>query len=542
VNAPPATWRGDVTVSIDPEKIDAIFAPLDQSHRPGGVVGIAVNGKPVYRKGFGLADMDAQQVLTPSTRLRVGSVSKQFTCLAYMLLCEEGKARADDPLELYLPELHRVTHGVTIRQLMTHTSGLRDVYNIFCRFNDSRAHYAGPAQRVTSADLLELYRDIDDVEDAPGSVWTYNNGCYLLLSAVIERITGERLESTLADRVFGPIGMHDTLLLRSDTQFIGNRGSQHVVSPTGGFERMYWGVDNYLGGGAALSTVDDLLRWLAHMDRPTVGRAETWREMRAAHKLANGAETGYGLGLSIDRYRGVETLSHAGGAFGGGAQVLKVPAVGLDIAILINRQDAYGPAFTRRILDTCLQGLETVPRPETFPPASGTFRSHTCGRVMQLFARDGRQLVSIDGLDLPFERVSGGELRSEGWTLRLIGSRSNPQALHFDRGGSIDELIRIESVDSLPGDLILGRYHSAALDTRAAICAESRELLLRTRGRFGSVTYRLAPLAVGIWRAQCVDVFRGVGVPAGVLTFTTDHMSFRFSSGTTSRLRFDRCP
>src|SRR5262245_34637843 len=110
-------------VIFDEKKIDAIFASYNQCHLPGMAVGIAVRGKPVYRKGFGLASLELPLVLTPATRIRIGSTSKHFTCLAYLLLCEEGRAAIDDPLGKHLPEVHPIARAVTMRQLMGNISG-----------------------------------------------------------------------------------------------------------------------------------------------------------------------------------------------------------------------------------------------------------------------------------------------------------------------------------------------------------------------------------------------------------------------------------
>src|ERR1700758_395772 len=137
-------------VEFDEAQIDAIFAAVNQCHLPGVAVGIAIRGRPVYRKGFGLASMELPVVLSPSTRMRIYSTTKHFTCLAYMLLCEEGKADIDDPIGKYVPELHSIARGVTAGQLMGNTSGLRDVYDIGYQFS-------GTGKRVTSAQLLALY-------------------------------------------------------------------------------------------------------------------------------------------------------------------------------------------------------------------------------------------------------------------------------------------------------------------------------------------------------------------------------------------------
>src|ERR1700730_13922699 len=115
-----------MTIAFDQTKIDAIFADLDQCHWPGAAVGIAIGGKPVYRRGFGVARMELPGGLSPGIRMRIASTTKHFAALAYMLLCEDGKATIDDPIGKYLPELHPVTHAVTMRQLMGHVGGLRD--------------------------------------------------------------------------------------------------------------------------------------------------------------------------------------------------------------------------------------------------------------------------------------------------------------------------------------------------------------------------------------------------------------------------------
>jgi CubicO group peptidase (beta-lactamase class C family) len=120
----------DILTRFDSTKIDRIFAPLDQCREPGAAVAIAIGGTPVYRRGFGLANMELPILIGPAMRMRIGSITKHVTCLAYMLLCEQGRAGIDDPIEKHVPEIHPIAHGVTMRQLMGHTSGLRDILSI----------------------------------------------------------------------------------------------------------------------------------------------------------------------------------------------------------------------------------------------------------------------------------------------------------------------------------------------------------------------------------------------------------------------------
>src|SRR6185437_5764751 len=290
-------------VSIDEQAIDAIFSDLDQSHLPGAVVGVALKGRPVYRKGFGLASMELPVLLSPQTRLRIYSITKQFTCFAYLLLCEEGKAKLDDSVGRYLPELHPIARRATMRQLMSHTSGLRDV----C---DLRWFFSGIKSVVPAQELLACYRDVSDVNCAPGVSWSYNNGGYHLLSNVIEKIAEQPLEEVLRKRIFEPMGMGNTLLRRTDSDFVPNSATMHMLTADGRYERRYL-PGELMGEGGIVSTVEDMLRWQA-----LVRSTDTWTLMSTVQKLNDGSETGYGFGLFRHCYHGVDTIFHTGGGLG----------------------------------------------------------------------------------------------------------------------------------------------------------------------------------------------------------------------------------
>jgi CubicO group peptidase (beta-lactamase class C family) len=203
------------------------------------------------------------------------------------------------------------------------------------------------------------------------------------------------LEEVLRERVFVPIGMHATMLRRFDTDFVSNSATLHMTRPGGGYIKSYLGCA-IAGEGGIVSTVDDMLRWLAHMDAPVVGSSATWAAMRTPQKLTNGVPTDYGLGLVIERYRGVELVSHSGGGMGGNSMMIKVPAAGLDLIVFVNRGDVDAPVLADRVLDECLPGLDKVGK-WSRALASGTFRSPKSGRVIQLLAQDGRQVCRWTG-------------------------------------------------------------------------------------------------------------------------------------------------
>jgi D-aminopeptidase len=531
-----------VKVRFEEEAIDSIFRPLDQNRLPGAAVGIALGGKTIYRKGFGLANMELPVVLTPNIRMRIYSTTKHFTCLVYMLLCEEGRADMDEPIGRHLPDLHPVTQNATARQLMGNNSGLRDACEI-------RWLFSGTDRGIPSEDLLSLYKDIDDANCAPGTTWCYNNGGYQLLSAVIERIEGRPLEDVFRARVFEPAGMCDSMLRRCDTDFVPNSASMHTKGITGHYQRTY--LPGALAGeGGIVSSIDDMLRWLSHMDHPIVGSEATWSQLKTPQILRNGVSSGYGLGLVRSRYRGIETLSHSGGGLGASSQMLKVPSAGLDVIVMMNRPDVSSVDLVNRILDACLPDLLPVDEPTELAIGDGVFGCASTGRVIQLSAappnhpriKEGRPMVAVNGLDIPVQPDNRGVLRPVGSLEHLKlefvpqGDPRRPASIVFSDFGNLTQLTRLSSENEPAPEEIGGRYRSDTTQTEVAIVNTPEGLRLHSTGRFGAAHYKLEALAQGVYRCRSTDLFPW----GGVLLFDRDGGGFRFSSYQTWALRFRR--
>lgn len=519
--------------AFEPKAIDAIFSALDQGQCAGAAVGVAIRGEPVYRKGFGLAHMELPVALSSTIRMRIGSVTKHFTCLAYLLLCEASQADLDDPVGRYLPELHPSCHAVTIRQLMGHLSGLFDIHDVCFQFS-------GLGRAVSSDELLRRYRTLGQVNAAPGTRWLYNNGAYLILSAVIERVTAQSLEDVFRTRIFEPAGLHDTLLRRWDSDFVPNSATLHLPTTDGRFSKIYMGTA-LAGEGGVVSTIDDMLRWLAQMDAPIVGSAATWAAMKTPLTLPNGVSTGYGLGLMTETYRGAELLHHSGGVLAGNSEMLKVPAANLDVVVIANRGDVWAPLLARQVLDACLPGLAPIETRDTPLRPRGVFRSAMTGRVLQLLDTEAGADASIDGLDLSVETDSQGVLRPAGivsylrQALTMIGDPDAPHSVSLDDYGEVDELVRQPPSLARAVD-VCGRYRCDVIDTLATIEEEKDGVVLRAEGWFGAVDYALEPIAERLWRARSSPVpFFG-----GVLTL--GEADFQFSTNRTLGLRFRRLP
>lgn len=517
--------------TLDPKAIDAIFADIDQTQLPGVAIAVAIDGRPVYRKGFGLASIELPVALGPQMRMRIGSETKHFACLAYMLLCEEGLADLDDAIGKHIPELNETNRHVTMRQLMGHTSGLRDIYAITMTFH-------GTGRPATDADLLAYYSTIDDVEFAPGTRWSYNNGAYMLVGIAIERITGQPLADVLRTRIFEPVGMSDTLLRPWDSDFIPNSATLHMINQQGEFTRDYMGMEISAAGGM-VSTMDDMLRWLKHMDAPVVGTAETWELMKAPHRLANGTSTGYGLGLITVPYRGVETLSHSGGVMGGNSQMVKVPSAGLDISIATNRADLNSLDLANLVIEACVEGLDPVAEAPKAEVRDGVFLSGRDGAVIELTVKDGAQLVGIDGAPgIPMTPDAEGALQLPQFMSfmkqHIVCGENAIRMIDF---GNEDELVAIGREPGATLGAFAGEYVSDALDVRLVVSDDGEGPRLRTVGRHGAADFKLEPVNAHIWKAATLGPFAMLGF---ILTFDVDGNGATARGGRMVNVRFRR--
>jgi D-aminopeptidase len=362
-------------------KLDELFQPWNRSDAPGFIVGVAHRGRSVYRRGFGLASVQQGQANMPQTRMRIGSTTKHFTCLSALLLAEEGRLDIDAPLRRYLPELAGISGEPTLRECMLHTSGLRDPNDLLLLLlNKTWNHYPAPGH------LLQLAPRFATLNFPRGERMIYCNQGYHLLSHVIERVSGQALGDFLRERILAPLGMHDTALLASDHALLPRLADLHLKDGDG-WRRGLFPSEELLGEGGMVSTVDDMLAWLAHLRSPakTVGSARSWEQMLGKPRYGSGAQGDYCLGLLREDWRGIEIVHHAGGTIGGNSQMLTVPAHELDLILLCNRNDASAPAMANRIVETLLgDALQPANTPTPRPGLLGRWYAPESHRLIGL--------------------------------------------------------------------------------------------------------------------------------------------------------------
>lgn len=495
--------------------VDALFAPFGRTDAPGCVVGIALGGRVVYRKAFGLASVQHGVANTPRTRMRIGSTSKHFTCLAALLLAEEGKLDLDAPASVALPDLTLPTlRGMpTLRQFMHHTSGWRCALDLAMLGN-------GMALMPTGWMPAAAARQ-QGVNFAPGTGQIYNNVGYHLLSMAIDRAAGMPLEAFLRERVFVPLGMDDTEGIPSDHTVTPERASNHVPGPGGGWRHALMMTEEIRGEGNIVSTLDDMLRWLAHLRGPKrVGGDATWAQMFEPATLANGHRTPYAMGLMRNDYRGAEVIHHAGGVAGGNSDMLTVPAHQLDIALMTNGLPVGMRDLTPKIVDLLLadQLGPEEPRAELarFQHLVGTRYRGRSGLAIGFGAAGDRLGLSVmdnppfeplrvvgNELQLGFERGAHSHLSLREADLAPQADGQAPATLEIRDAGRAEHLVRLPETPPpalAAGAALLGHWVSHDLAATAEIAAEGDALVLRLRGDFSAQrVLRLTPWADGVF-------------------------------------------
>jgi CubicO group peptidase (beta-lactamase class C family) len=333
---------------LDTAKIDAVFAAFTKD-TPGCALGVYREGQVLLERGYGLADLNHGVPITPETVFDIGSSSKQFTALAVLMLAKEGKLDLQDKVSKHLPELQALGQRFTIDQMLHHTAGLRD-------YNELLLLAGRDMGDVTSSDdALRLLAAQQGLNFEPGTRFSYSNSGYFLAAMIVERVSGQSLDAFLQARVFKPLGMTATHVRTDHTVVVPHRATAYRPNGPAGFaiDMSNW---NQPGDGAVQTHVRDLARWDAELAHPKVIDAALLKAMQTPGKLADGSPITYGLGLSMDSYRGLPLVQHAGAWGGYRAIVVRFPEQHLGMALTCNAAQSNPTALAKRVADVALAG------------------------------------------------------------------------------------------------------------------------------------------------------------------------------------------
>lgn len=342
--------------SEDQAEIDRIFAKWDHPDSPGAAIGVIKNGTLVYSKGYGAANLDYGIPLSGTSKFYIASMAKQFTAACIALLVNEGKISLDDEVHEYIPELPRYGEIITIRNLVHHTSGLRDYLELMYLAGKSFEEY------FTIEDGIQLLRRQSDVNFSAGEKHLYSNSGYILLAEIVNRVSGMTIREYANNNIFQPLGMHDTFFNDNYSQIIKNRVvSYRKASDT--FNRYVQHFDA-LGDGNLITTINDLYLWDQNFYNPKVGGDSFLNLMLTNGRLNNGDTIDYAFGLVHGFYKGLPTVSHGGAFLGFRTQFIRFPEQQFSVIVLANVSGSNPSEKAYQIADILLKDTSSFSEPE----------------------------------------------------------------------------------------------------------------------------------------------------------------------------------
>jgi CubicO group peptidase (beta-lactamase class C family) len=458
-------------------KVDQIFSAYDNPNSPGCALGVIRDGAFIYKKGYGTASLELGVPLTPQSVFYMGSVSKQFTAASVVLAAEQGLLSLDDDIRKYVPELPSYGKPVTLRQMLHHIAGFRDIFTLL----DLAGRNAEDLHPTN--ELLDLVARQKALNFNPGDEFSYSNSNYFLMSVVIRRVTGKPLSQFADENIFKPLGMTHTRFYDDHTLVVPGRVPAYEPRPGGSF-RIGWSTNfDKVGDGGLMSSADDLLLWDRNFYDNKLGKGALLKELQTPGVLNNGKPIEYALGLFISKYRGLLTVAHGGSLFGYRTEILRFPQQKFSVICLCNLSTSRPSELANHVADIYLAN-QLDPEPEVAPPANadarpyaGQYRDKESHSVLKVSAskddvaifgvhfkpRDTSHFVASFG-EMAFNPKQNGEMR-----LTLAFNDQPPQILE-----------KYQPVTPTPEELAsyAGDYSSSELDVTYKIAVNEGKLAL----------------------------------------------------------------
>lgn len=470
-------------------RVDSIFARWNTRTTPGCAVGVSRDGRPVLERAYGMADLEHDVTATPATIYEAGSVSKQFTAAAVILLAQQGKLSLDDDVRKHVPEVPDYGTKISLRHLLNHTSGLRDWGSVAGIAGMPRGRRA-----YTHDHVLDIVSRQTSLNYAPGTTYSYTNTGYNLLAIIVDRVSGMPFAEFTRTQLFEPLGMRRTSWRDDFTRIVEDRAIAYDVRFDGGTSTDM-PFENVHGNGGLLTTVGDLLIWTENLETGRVGGPELIREMHQQAVHNNGRRHAYASGLRVATYNGVREVSHTGTTAGYRAFLARYPDQRVGVALLCNNGSAnpgtLGHAIADAFLGPAVQRRAAAPAPagvavpaETLRGYAGLYRDPITGASVRLVMAEGRLRLDRGANLVP---ISATTFQVGTTARRLVIDRVSASARPRLRETSEDDdAIVYEPVPDFaptPADLgaYTGEYYSADAETALTATVENGTLVLRRR-------------------------------------------------------------
>jgi CubicO group peptidase (beta-lactamase class C family) len=467
-------------------RIDAIFAEHDHADRPGCAVGVSMAGDIVFTKGYGMASLEHALPIAPSTAFDIGSVAKQFTALAVLLLDQRGRLSLAHDVRRYVPELPDYGPPITLQDLLQHTSGLRDYGTLEL--------LAGRHVR-TMPEFVELLAAQRALNFVPGTRHEYSHSDYPLLAFIVERAAGEPFGDFIEREVLQPLGM--TASRVHDSRGTAVAGRAFAYAGSGDAYRVGFPRNEVVGGAKLYTSVEDMLRWERNFHEPIVGGRALIDALLARPRLVSGATIPYAYGLRISEYRGLPTVHRSGGGTFA-SEMLRFPEQRLAVVTLCNVTPSHPRYLSQAVAELYLAGrmqasaakhVQEVATPQDeLLRYAGVYRPvDTPWNILRIEAIDGALHEVFPDTSPPLARTGPGRYEAEGFSYAFTQQpEGGPLRLVLSLDAPVEVLERISEdelwrPDAAALEEFTGRFYSEDIDAAWTFVVIDGELVLRRR-------------------------------------------------------------
>lgn len=476
-------------------QVDRLFSAWDKSDSPGCALSVMKSGDIIYKRGYGMADLDHDLPITPSSVFHAASLSKQFTAMAIMLLVNQGKLSLDDEVRKYIPQLPDFGTPLTIRHLLQHTSGLRDQWSLLVM-----SGYRWWEEVIKDEDVLDLVSRMKSLNYRPGDQYLYGNTGYTLAGWIVKKVSGQTLREFCDLNIFKPLGMTSTLF-RDDHAIIVKRQAYGYRQVSNNVFLLSMPNFDTNGPSNLLTTVEDLARWDRNFFEKRVGGDWIIEQMQTTATLNDGERIRYALGQRVESYRGLRVIEHSGGDAGFRTHFMRFPDQRFSVACLCNTAiDAS--AQSRRVADIYLE-RELAPLTSPTNPVDvfrltdeqktaklGAYWSSRTEDLGWVTFKDGRLHLNVVGL-FGSPSYIGPLFAQAADRFRLADSSAE---ISFEAAGhsqSQQLIIKPEGGRAMIFDLMppatreladyVGNYYSDEIDTTYRVVLDAGKLTIKRR-------------------------------------------------------------
>ncbi len=493
--APASALAAPANPLSESARVDQLFKPWNTSSSPGCAVAVMKGGRNVYERGFGMAVLEHDAKITPATIFNVGSIAKQFTAAAILMLAQEGKLALDDPIRKYVPELPDFGTPISLRQMLYHTSGLRD-YEELLYFDGWRID---SPDLLTDGDILYIMSRQKDLNFPPGSDFRYSNTNYMLLAQVVSRVSKQSFPDFTMTRLFQPLGMKHTHFRNDHGETIKNVAYAYVDKDGGGFDLCLPNYDT-VGATNLFTTVEDLERWEENFYTGRVGGAQVIQQLQQPGELNDGAPLNYAPGMFVGPPGGLKAAeSGTAGDAGYRADVIRFPDDHLSVVTLCNLGSIDPMDLSHQIADIYLGGKLSAassakagsegsfhPDPKQLAAYAGTYSDKDENLILKLSQKNdslwGESFTGPSAIGpAQLAAISENRFRGVGINELELGADPNHRELTAKSWGTPTiRYIRVPAYQPTAAELraFAGTYSSKELDTPAYLTLEGDNLVL----------------------------------------------------------------